>query len=173
MISQMHAEEADPEDAQQKRAGRLLKSLLDGRERGEKARLGRRLMDEGYSSGEQLPRRWAAGLGFTRANQRLVARLVRELSIAEIDDDYFDRAGGEARTPAPVTRHASLAAVLAKRSLRPETVKLLQSQSELLEIEDPGEQHWSNMATIFEGLFAAEEAVRGPAIPRGGPSRRR
>ena len=173
MISQMHAEQADPEDAQQKRAGRLLRALLDGQERGEKARLGRRLMDEGYSSGEQLPRRWAAGIGFTRANQRLVARLIRELGIADIDDDYFDREGAPLRSSAIVTRHASLAAVLAKRPLRPETVRLLQSQSELLEIEDPGEQHWSNMATIFEGLFAAEEAVRGPATPRGGPSRRR
>lgn len=172
LSNEMRTGESDSAPEQQKRAGSLLRQLLERHGRGAKAELGRKLVDDGYRSGEQLPRKWMAGEGFGRAQQRTAARLVRELGIADVSDSYFDR-DVDQETAAATPRHASLAAVLARRPLRPETVKLLTAQAGLLEIDDPGEQHWNNMATIFEGLYAASDAVRGPTRPRAAPSRRR
>lgn len=166
---------ADPR-GRNKRAAARLKELLERAERGSKAALGRKLQsEEGYASGEQILRKYMNGtIAFTRRPQRIVARLIRELGIADIPDDHFDRDGDGEPVIDQATRHASLTNVLARRAYREQTVGHLLTYDRDLATDDPGERYWEDLAGFIEGAYAADEARRGPTKPRGaGPARRR
>lgn len=177
LLPKMPSDDTAGDTGRERRAALRLKALLDQAERGAKARLGRRLQEEGYDSGEQLPRKYAAGIvTFTRASQRVIARAMRELGIAQIPDDYFERDDDPGSAGAAVsTRHASLARVLERHAYRNKTVEHLLAYDRDLSTDDPGERHWEDIAAVIEGVYAADEARRGPPTkPRGtAPSRRR
>lgn len=177
LLPKMPTDDTTGDSGRERRAALRLKALLDQADRGAKARLGRRLMEEGYKSGEQLPRKYASGtVAFTKTSQRIIARAMRELDIAKIPDDYFERDDDQpGDRPSTETRHASLGRVLERHAYREKTVEHLLAYDRDLSTDDPGERHWEDIAAVIEGVYAADEARRGPPTkPRGtAPSRRR